>query len=133
MSGKTRVIPDTNVILRYLLRDVPDQFAEAARFFEEVRNGEQRAEILEGVLVECVYVLMKFYHVPRQETVAGLSGLLRYKGIVNEDKEELLAALALFAKENIALVDCIVIARGRQGQAEIFSFDRKLNKLAGGR
>jgi predicted nucleic-acid-binding protein len=51
------VLPDTNVVLRYLLKDVPDQFARAEQFFEEVRTGKTKAVMLESVLVECVYIL----------------------------------------------------------------------------
>jgi len=61
--------------------------------------------------------------VPKAETVASLSGLLRYKGIVNIGKNALLEALALFAKKNIDLVDCIVIAKARQEALE------EINKL----
>lgn len=53
-------VTDANVILRYLLADHPEFSPQAAEFFEQVRRGEATAFIPEGVLVECVYVLMKF-------------------------------------------------------------------------
>ena len=53
-------LPDTNVILRYLLADVPEQFTTAKEFFEKVRTGVEPAVISESVLVECLYVLTKF-------------------------------------------------------------------------
>lgn len=62
------VLPDTNVVLRYLLRDHEEHYVKAYAFFEAVREGKRRALLLDGVLVECVYVLTKFYRVPRTET-----------------------------------------------------------------
>ena len=44
-------LPDTNYILRYLLRDVEVQFAEANVFFENVRTGKVLAVIAESVVV----------------------------------------------------------------------------------
>jgi predicted nucleic-acid-binding protein len=81
------VLPDTNVLLRYLLRDNPGQFHVAEEFFEKVRTGKAKARILEGVLLECIYVMTKYYQVPRAEVSAALIGLLHYKGITNQDKD----------------------------------------------
>ncbi|HHO48852.1 MAG TPA: type II toxin-antitoxin system VapC family toxin [Desulfobacteraceae bacterium] len=131
MPGKADSLPDTNALLRYLLRDNPVQYEEAERYFDSIRTGGKKALLLESVLVECVYVLTKFYQVPKSEAVEALSALLRYKGIVNDDKDILLDALALFAAENIDLVDCILLAAARHTQIRLFSFDKKLIKLSG--
>ena len=86
MTELARKLPDTNTILRYLLDDVPHLSAKACAFFEKVRVGKEKVLILESVLAECVYVLIKFYKVPKAEVVEKLKGLLLYKGIANEDK-----------------------------------------------
>ena len=39
------VFPDTNVILRYLLADVEEQYQEVLPFFEELKFGGQKAVI----------------------------------------------------------------------------------------
>ena len=108
MCGKNKVLPDTNVILRYLLQDNKEQF------FEAVREGATQAVFLESVLVECIYVRTKFYKVPKGKAVASLSGLLRYKGIMNDDKDAMLTVLSLYGEKSIDLVDCFVIAKGHQ-------------------
>lgn len=129
MTRKVNSLPDTNAILRYLLKDNPVQFKQAAAYFESVRSGKEKALLLESVLVECVYVLTKFYKVPKEEARGSLAALLRYKGFVNSDKDILLEALALFAEENVDMVDCILIATARRNSIPIFSFDRKINIL----
>jgi predicted nucleic-acid-binding protein len=123
-------LPDTNVVLRYLMRDVEEHYLLAAEFFAQVRIGKNKALILESVLVECMYILTKFYQVPRKEAADALNGLLQYKGIVNLDKAALSAALVLFSECNLDLVDCVLIAQAQHRTAQIFSFDKALNKLA---
>lgn len=129
MTRKVNSLPDTNAILRYLLKDNPVQFKQAAGYFESVRSGKEKALLLESVLVECVYVLTKFYKVPKEEATGSLAALLRYKGFVNSDKDILLEALTLFAEENVDLADCVLIATARRNSIPMFSFGKKLNKL----
>jgi predicted nucleic-acid-binding protein len=124
------VLPDTNVVLRYLLKDVPAQFAQAEQFFEDVRTGKTKAVMLESVLVECVYILMKFYRVPKPAAVESLIGLLQYKGIANRDKAELVDALQMFAQQTLDIVDCLLLTRARHGTGRLLSFDKELNRLA---
>lgn len=124
-SGKR--LPDTNTILRYLLGDDPRLYEKAARFFEKVRVGEEKAVILESVLVECIYVLTKFYKVPKKEASAKLKELLHYKGVVNDDRDELIEALTTFAEKSpLDIVDCILCAKARKSNVSLFTFDEAL-------
>jgi len=115
---------DTNVILRYLLADHPQFYERAKELFEKVRFGTEKVIILESVLTECVYILMKFYKVPKKETADKLSSLLRYRGVVNDDKAVLLEALVIFTAQNIDMVDSILLARAKIGQHQLISFDK---------
>jgi len=125
-------LPDTNVILRYLLADAPEFYEKAQRLFEKIRVGDEKAVILESVLVECVYVLTKFYKVPKAETAARLKELLLYKGVANSDKEELIEALSIFAgKTPLDIVDCILSAKAKSSGMAMVTFDEKLKKRHG--
>lgn len=55
---KNTLVLDTNVILRYLLNDHPQQFQMAEAIMAKVISGEVTAYILDCVLAECVYVLL---------------------------------------------------------------------------
>ena len=117
------------IVLRYLLRDEAVQYAKAEAFFENVRVGKEKAVIMESVLVECVYILMKFYKVLKRETANVLTMLMQYKGIAKVDRNTLVEALRIFAEQNLDIVDCILLARAKQGKGRLFSFDKALNKL----
>lgn len=122
------VLPDTNVILRHLLNDVPEQSQEAGDFFEQVRVGQIEVEILESVVVEAGYILTKYYSVPKDKAAEALQGILRYKGISNSDREQLLEALGLFASSGLDVVDCILAVKSKG--KELFTFDKKLKNLS---
>ena len=132
MKGPAR-LPDTNVILRYLLADNPELYEKAQRLFEKIRVGEEKAVILESVLVECVYVLTKFYKVPKAEAAARLKELLHYKGVINNDKNDLISALNIFSgKDPLDIVDCVLSAKAKSSGMTMVTFDEKLRKRHGG-
>lgn len=122
-------VVDANVILRYLLADHREHHQKAKAFFDRVRIGEGRAFIPEGVLVECVYVLLKVYGVPRPEVADRLVGVLSYRGVVNENRAVYLDAPRLFARKSVDIVDALVFATSEAKGWERFSFDKDLERL----
>ena len=122
-------VVDANIILRFLLADEPAHFEKARAFMEQVKTGEEGACIPEGVLVECVYVLLEVYKVPRSELVEKLVGLLNYKGVVDENRKLLQESLRLFAAKNVDIVDAIVHVTATLRGWQQFSFNADLGKL----
>jgi predicted nucleic-acid-binding protein len=130
MPKNINILPDTNIVLRYLLRDIPGQFEQAAEIFEQIRTGKKRMVLLESVLVECIYILTKYYKVPKKEVAEALAGLLQYKGVVNRDKGALSAALVFYRDNNLDPVDCVLLAKAKHDEMQVFSFDKALTKAA---
>ena len=130
MKKPGRSLPDTNTIVRYLVGDDHALYAKAKEFFDKVKNGGVKAVILESVIAECVYVLTKIYRVPRDKVAGSLIDILRYKGIVNDDRQELIRALSLFAEQGLDIVDTMLYAKATAAGDRLFSFDADLNKLA---
>ena len=128
MKRSDRVLPDTNTILRYLLNDEPILAEQARVFWEDVREGRTQAVMTEGVLMECVYVLQRFYKVPRPVIAEKLSGLLSYKGLFDEGKELFEASLNVYSRTTFDFVDCLLHSSEMAGMGTVFSFDEKLNK-----
>ena len=124
-------LPDTNTIIRYLIKDDANQYLIAEAFFTKVLTGEEKALILESVLVECIYILTKIYKVPKGEASVSLIELLHYKGIQNRDRNEFIAALSLFSEKNIDIVDCLLCARAKKNDYILFTFDKDLKKIRG--
>jgi len=125
-----RSLPDTNTVIRYLIADEPALHSKAKEFFDKVINGGVKAVILESVIAKCVYVLTKIYKVPRDRAAGSLIDILHYKGIANDDRQELIQALSLFSEQGLDIVDCILCAKAATAGGHLFSFDADLNKLA---
>jgi predicted nucleic-acid-binding protein len=125
-----RSLPDTNTIVRYLVKDDLSLYAKARDFFDKVKNGSEKAVILESVIAECIYVLTKIYKVPKDKTSNSLINILRYKGIANDDQKELIRALTIFSEKGLDIVDCILCAKAAGGGDKLFSFDEELNNVA---
>jgi predicted nucleic-acid-binding protein len=119
---------DTNVVLRYLLGDHPEFSPKAEAFMFDVSKGVKKAEILDIVIVECIYVMEKYYEIPKTEIVEKLSGILNFSGIVNPDRSEILEALLKYENSNIDIVDCILATRSSPEKV-VISFDKDMKKL----
>jgi len=119
---------DTNVILRYLLND-HDRFSpKAIAFLQDVADGSKKAELISVVLVECVYVMEKFYEIPKNEIVDKLSRIFNIKGVINPNKSEILAALIKYENSSADIVDCLLAAKSTP-QRIVVSFDKDFKKL----
>lgn len=130
MKKPVRSLPDTNILIRYLTRDVESLYSKAKAFFDKVKDGNSKAVILESVIAESIYVLTKMYKVPKNKAAQSLIDILRYKGIANNDQKELILALSVYSEQNIDIVDSILCAKAAGPETVLFSFDNALNKLS---
>ena len=122
-SDKT-VILDTNVILRYLLNDIEEQTLLAENIFKT-----RKFVIPIEVMAEVIYILTKFYKQPKNEAV---DGILYFMGEMKYSDIYLETALKTYKSKNLDFVDCVLFAYGHNEYYEIFTFDKKLNKLLSG-
>ncbi|MBI5739830.1 MAG: PIN domain-containing protein [Nitrospirae bacterium] len=130
MKKPAKSLPDTNTIVRYLVKDDISLYTKAKDFFDRLKNGSIKAIILESVIAECIYVLTKIYQVPRERAAQSLIDILHYKGIANDDQKELILALSLFSKQGLDIVDSILYSKATESGDHLFTFDAELNKLA---
>jgi predicted nucleic-acid-binding protein len=119
---------DTNVILRYLLADHEKFSPRAKAFMVKVSQEKTRAEIPAVVISECVYVMEKFYRIPRLEITDTLGRILNFSGIVNPDKSEILEALIKYEASNADIVDCLLAASSAPDRV-VVSFDKDFERL----
>ena len=119
---------DTNVLLRYLLRDEPSQAARAARELER----DERFLIGPIVLCEMVWVLETGYGFSRREIAATLEKVLATAQFEIDGKDVALAALDDFRASTADFADCMIGRRNRAaGAVETVTFDRSLRDLDG--
>lgn len=115
------ILLDANYILRFLLKDNEEMYPIAK---ECIQNNE--CFILNEVLAEVVFVLLKVYKVSRDDISNSLNPILNASSILMNDKQIMIEALAIFSKKNLDFVDCILCANTKK--YTIKTFDKKLNK-----
>jgi predicted nucleic-acid-binding protein len=119
---------DTNVLVRYLVRDDPVQAARAARELER----DDRFFVGAIVLCELVWVLEAGYRFKRSAIAATVEQLLATAQFEIEDKDLALSALRDFRRTGADFSDCLIGRRNRAaGAAETVTFDRTLTRLDG--
>ncbi|TXK92888.1 PIN domain nuclease [Methylococcaceae bacterium HT1] len=119
---------DTNIIIRFLIGDHKEQLVESTRIFEEIESGNLQVEILDVVLMEVLFVLTKFYDLPKAEVVTDLKAILAMEGVINSNKVILFEALSLFVDKNVDFVDALICTKSKLQGYEWLSFDRDVIK-----
>ena len=118
---------DTNVIIRFLVGDHEEHLEIATEIFRKVENGEYEVEILEPVIMEVLFVLVKFYKLPQSEVIEDLKRIIALRGVVG-DKVLLIETLNIVENKNIDFVDALICSKSRlQGYGKL-SFDKDVNK-----
>ena len=123
---------DTNVLVRFLVRDDAHQFARARRLIEREEENAEDLLVSLIVLVETEWVLRSRYGLPKEEIIAAILLLLGTEGMGFED--ELTIEEALFNwKESVAdFADCLIGARNRRlGCRGTATFDANAARLPG--
>jgi predicted nucleic-acid-binding protein len=131
ITGKPFAI-DTNVIVRYLVRDDETLYAKAAATFEAMDKGEVTLFCDPIILGEVVWVLLSVYKVSRERIAQDLESLLAADGLVMQDKARYAQALRLFAGPIPHFGDaCACAAAMEECDGNLQSFDRKLSRVDG--
>jgi len=115
---------DANVVLRYLLADDIEHHIISKNVIDRSPN----IFIMDGVVVEIVYVLTKTYGIERELVSEQLVELFEQKRFCFENKSLIIEALKIFKKNNLDFVDCLLCACKNLKNVEIFTFDKKLSK-----
>jgi predicted nucleic-acid-binding protein len=117
---------DTNVLVRYLVRDDQQQFEKARRLIK--READKGEPVLVSLLVlpETEWVLRSRYELSKPEIVSAFSTLLDVADLVFEDEPSVERALYSW-KDSIAdFADCLIEARNRRlGCRATVTFDAK--------
>jgi len=118
---------DTNVLVRFLVRDDARQSNIAAAFIERSVSANEDLFICDIVVCETACVLSTSYKVPRTEIARTFSELLLARNVVFESADQLSRAIAAFGHGKGDLADCIVRERAQgAGCDAVVTFDKDL-------
>jgi predicted nucleic-acid-binding protein len=121
---------DTNIVVRYLVQDEPDQSECANRIIDKAVADKELLGISLVTLCETVWVLERCYNTTKTEIIEVLKQLLHTRQIQIEHKTVVWQALHDFeCLEGIDFSDCLI---GRQNLANdcvfTYTFDKNAAK-----
>ena len=123
---------DTNVLVRFLVRDDAHQFARARRLIERREGNAEELLVSLIVLVETEWVLRTRYGLPKEEIIAAILVLLGTEGMWLEDEPTIEEALFHWKETVVDFADCLIAARNRRLSCRATAtFDAKAARLPG--
>ena len=123
---------DTNVLVRYLVRDDQSQYERARRLIRREVNAGEPVPVSLLVLLEMEWVLRSRYELAKPDIVAVFSSLLQTVELALEDEPSVEHAIYSWKNSLAEFADCLIDARNRRlGCRATATFDRKALKLAG--
>ena len=115
---------DTNVLVRYIVQDDPEQAAAVARLIEGQCTAQSPGYVSVPVLVELVWVLTTAYHYERAVVILVIRQILRTAEFVVEDRDTVWAALREFESGAADFADYVIAHRNHaRGCTRTYTFD----------
>lgn len=116
---------DTNILLRLVVGDIPEQLATIQTLLDE----SDVLHIADIVIFEMVFVLQSFYEFSREDIIESVTTIIRHDKI-NCNRRLFELALVMFAKHRkISFVDSTLPIYASINQSvPLFTFDQELAK-----
>jgi predicted nucleic-acid-binding protein len=123
---------DTNVLVRFLVRDDPAQFEKSRRLISRAAASGEPVLVSLLVLLETEWVLRSRYELPKAQIVGALSALLEAADVTLEDEPAVETALYTWKDSTAEFADCLIGAHNiRLGCSATASFDARAIRLPG--
>lgn len=120
---------DTNVLVRYLVRDDPGQFRRSAALLETILTETNPGYVSVVALVETVWVLQRSYRYSAAEVARVLEMLLAIDVIVVAEEQAAFEAM-LALEDGASFSDALIGQLGRNaGCRYTATFDRRASRL----
>jgi predicted nucleic-acid-binding protein len=123
---------DTNVLVRFLIRDDEAQFEKARKLIKREVAAGRRVFVSQLVLLETEWVLRSRYGLSKSQIVGAISGLLDAGDIRFEDEPAIEEALFIWKDRTAGFADCLIGSRNRRlGCRATVTLDAKASRLPG--
>lgn len=130
-ASPTMIGVDTNVLVRFLVQDDPDQAKAAATLFAGLTE-EAPGFLCREVLVELVWVLERAYGLSRPDIARALDSLLEARELVVEAADRVAIAVDRYRKGGAGFSDQMIALAGQgAGCQATVTFDRQAGALPG--
>ncbi len=127
-----RVFVDTNIFLRYLIKDNPAKYERCREVFKKAIEGEVFLFSSEMVIAELIWTLLSYYRVPKAEVIEKVSIIISTQNLHTANKAIIADSLVLYSRENIDFIDAYnAVFMKSNSLAKIYSYDEDFDAVDG--
>lgn len=120
---------DTNILVRYIVRDVSEQVEAADKLLESFTVDAQ-GYVPREVVIEVIWVLSRSYGFNRTEIANVILDSVDTESLVVESADDIVHAAVAYARGDGDFADLmILVAVRRAGCETLYTFDRKFARL----
>lgn len=116
---------DTNLLARFLIKDIEEQAELVAKLIEE----EEELYINQVVLSEISWVLLNIYNYSKMEFIHVLDTLFDTKGFHFFDQEVVKLTVEDYINSSADFNDCLIHQINNKERLSTYTFDKKASKL----
>lgn len=124
-----RLLLDTNTLLRFLLNDNPDQANQIEQLFHRAKDKQIQLILPQIIIFEIVFALEKYYKFQKEDIIYKMYSIVSTVYLKVQNRIIFYQALRLWRDRSISFVDCFLVIYASGHKAQVFSFDKDLNKL----
>lgn len=120
------IFVDTNVFLRFIIRDVESFYHKAEDLFEKAESGQAKLETSDMVIAEIVWVLESYYDFSKPEIKEVVETILETKNLKVANHSRVKEAVSLYISGKMDFIDAYNIAYMKSKDfKKVATFDAK--------
>lgn len=130
MTSVTPLFLDTNIFLRHVTHDHPQQSPQSTSLFLAIESGQLTAWTSPLAIAEIVWVLSGTYRISHSHIRDALLPLINLPGLRIERKSVFDRAFDLYVTLGIDYIDCYHAALlEAQGERDLYSYDTDFDRI----
>lgn len=123
-----KVFLDTNIWMRYFIRDDEDQYKQVLGLFEAIEAGRLQVYTSTIVLLEVHFVAKKLYHIPEKEIFLWFNHIPELRNLTLIEKTSFPKALKFHQQYNVKFADCLIAGQVPKNVI-LVTFDQDFQKI----
>jgi len=121
-----KAVIDTNIIVRLIVKDDDRQRDACLRLLERARNRELILHLLPVSVLETVWILEKYYQLPKKKVRDYIEAILNTHEIACDMENVFKSAIAVYEEKNIKFADAVIAFWGMEKNINIFyTYDKR--------
>lgn len=124
------VFLDTNIFIRFLVKDNSKMFNETKKLFCLIEKGKIKAETDVIVITEIIWVLSSYFKLSRRKIFEYISLLFKMKNLTIQDSTIIIRALEIYQKLSVDFIDAFCATLTIKKKIKyICSYDKDFDKI----